>query len=45
MALVLVREDGTGKADANSYATRAEGDAYHEGHVAGRSHQRRTGPS
>lgn len=34
MALVLTKEDGTGKADANSYATRADGDAYHEGHVA-----------
>ena len=34
MALTLIKEDGTGKADANSYATRAEGNAYHEGHVA-----------
>jgi hypothetical protein len=34
MALVLVKEDGSGKADANSYATRADGDAYHEGHMA-----------
>jgi hypothetical protein len=34
MALTLIKEDGTGLANANSYATRAEGDAYHEGHVA-----------
>jgi hypothetical protein len=34
MALTLIKEDGTGRADANSYATHAEGDAYHEGHVA-----------
>src|SRR5687767_14468449 len=33
MALVLIKEDGTGKVDANSYATAAEGDAYHEGHL------------
>jgi hypothetical protein len=33
MALTLIIEDGSGKADANSYATAAEGDAYHEGHV------------
>src|SRR5262245_32461822 len=33
MALVLVKEDGSGKADANSYATVAECDAYHEGHL------------
>jgi hypothetical protein len=33
MALVLVKEDGTGKADANSYAAAADGDAYHEGHL------------
>jgi hypothetical protein len=29
----LVVEDGTGLDDANSYATRAEADAYHEGHL------------
>jgi hypothetical protein len=34
MTLTLIKEDGTGKGDANSYATRADGDAYHEGHVA-----------
>ena len=33
MALTLIKEDGTGKADANSYADRADGDAYHEGHL------------
>jgi hypothetical protein len=33
MALVLVKEDGTGKVDANSYATAADGDAYHDGHL------------
>lgn len=33
MALVLIKEDGTGKVDANAYATAAEGDAYHDGHL------------
>src|ERR1043165_8126126 len=33
MALVLVKEDGSGKADANSYAAVADGEAYHEGHL------------
>ena len=33
MALILIKEDGTGKMDANSYATAADGDAYHEGHL------------
>ncbi len=33
MALTLVKEDGTGKTDANSYADVAEGDAYFEGHL------------
>ncbi len=33
MALALIKEDGTGKVDANSYADVAEGDAYHEGHL------------
>lgn len=33
MALVLNKEDGTGKADANAYANAADGDAYHEGHL------------
>ena len=34
MALTLIKENGTGLADANSYASVADGDAYHEGHVA-----------
>ena len=33
MALLLVKEDGSGKADANSYALAADGDAYHDGHL------------
>ena len=33
MALILIKEDGTGKADANSYADVAECDAYHDGHL------------
>jgi len=33
MALTLIKEDGTGKADANAYANAADGDAYHEGHL------------
>ncbi len=33
MALVLVKEDGTGKADANSYASVADCDSYFEGHL------------
>jgi len=33
MALVLVKEDGTGKVDANSYATVAECDAYCESNL------------
>lgn len=33
MALVLVKEDGTGLANANSYASAADGDAYHDGHL------------
>ena len=33
MALTLVKEDGTGRADANSYADVADGDAYFEGHL------------
>lgn len=35
MALVLIKEDGTGRSDANSYASAADGDAYHEGHLYG----------
>jgi len=33
MALTLIKEDGTGKVDANAYANVADGDAYHEGHL------------
>src|ERR1041384_6122725 len=33
MALTLVKEDGTGKVDANAYADAADGDAYHDGHL------------
>ncbi|HOX59712.1 MAG TPA: hypothetical protein P5205_09480 [Candidatus Paceibacterota bacterium] len=35
MALTLIKEDGTGKVDANSYASVADGDAYFEGHLYG----------
>ena len=33
MPLTLIKEDGTGKVDANSYAISADGDAYHDGHL------------
>src|SRR3954453_999453 len=33
MALVLIKEDGTGLANANTYAVVADGDAYHEAHL------------
>jgi len=33
MSLTLIKEDGTGKADANSYASVADADAFHEGHL------------
>ena len=33
MALVLIKEDGSGLANANSYASAADGDAHHEGHL------------
>ena len=33
MALTLIKEDGSGKVDANSYANAADGDAYHDGHL------------
>jgi hypothetical protein len=33
MALTLIKEDGTGLADANAYANADDGDAYHEGHL------------
>lgn len=33
MALTLVKETGVGASDANSYASLADGDSYHEGHL------------
>ena len=33
MALVLIKEDGTGLANANAYANAADGDAYHDAHL------------
>ena len=33
MALTLIKEDGSGLANANAYADVTEGDAYHEGHL------------
>ena len=33
MSLTITKEDGSGKADANSYASVADCDAYHEGHL------------
>ena len=33
MPLTLIKEDGTGKPDANAYADVADGDAYHAGHL------------
>ena len=33
MALTLIKEDGSGLANANSYANAADGDAYHDGHL------------
>jgi hypothetical protein len=33
VSLTLTKEDGTGKADANSYASVADGDVYHDGHL------------
>ena len=33
MSLTLIKEDGSGKVDANSYADVAEGDAFHEAHL------------
>ena len=33
MALVLVKEDGSGLANANTYALATDGDAYHDGHL------------
>lgn len=33
MALALIKEDGTSRSDANAYASAADGDAYHDGHL------------
>jgi len=33
MALTLIKEDGTGRPDANAYAEVADCDAYHDGHL------------
>ena len=33
MPLTLIKEDGTGRTDANSYADVTDGDAYHAGHL------------
>ena len=33
MALTLIKEDGTGRGNANSYVDVADGDAYFEGHL------------
>jgi hypothetical protein len=33
MSLTLIKEDGSGLANANSYADVADGDAYHEAHL------------
>ena len=33
MALVLIKEDGTAKTDANAYANAADGDSYFEGQL------------
>ena len=33
MALTLIKEDGTGRSDANSYAAVADADSYFEGHL------------
>jgi hypothetical protein len=33
MPLILIKEDGTGLPDANSYANATDADAYHDGHL------------
>jgi hypothetical protein len=33
MALTLIKETGAGLSDANSYASAADGNAYHDGHL------------
>jgi hypothetical protein len=45
MALTLIKEDGSGKADANSYANLADGDAYHDGHLYATAWSGATGPN
>ena len=35
MALTLIKEDGTARVDANSYANATDGDAYFDGHLYG----------
>src|SRR5258708_7108578 len=32
VSLTLIKEDGSGLANANSYASAADGDSYHDGH-------------
>ena len=32
MSLTLIKEDGSGLATANSYASAVDGDTYHDGH-------------
>jgi hypothetical protein len=33
MSLTLIKEDGSGLSNANSYASAADGDSYHDGHL------------
>jgi hypothetical protein len=33
MSLTLIKEDGTGRVDANAYANVTDGDGYHAGHL------------
>lgn len=33
MPLTLIKEDGSGRTDANTYANAADGEAYHEAHI------------
>ena len=45
MPLILVKEDGTGKVDANSYANAADGDAFHDGHFYASAWNAATAPN
>ena len=45
MALTLIKEDGTGKTDANAYANASDGDSYHEGHLYSSAWTSATGPN